>query len=64
VSFITARQHISPQVTMKGPLQWMGLTIRCGEMTVKRMGMLGVNVEKMKALTVKMEIVTLIGTGT
>jgi hypothetical protein len=35
----------------------------CG-MAVKRMGMLGVNVEKMKALTVKMDRMTLIGTGT
>jgi hypothetical protein len=32
-------------------------------MTVKRTGMLWVNVRKMKALTVKMEIVTLIGKG-
>jgi hypothetical protein len=34
----------------------------CG-MTLKEMGMLGVSVEKMKALTVKMETVTLIGKG-
>jgi len=33
-------------------------------MAVKRMGMLGVSVSKMKALTVKMEIVTGIGKGT
>jgi hypothetical protein len=32
-------------------------------MAVKRMGMLGVSVKKMKALPVKMEIVTQIGTG-
>jgi len=32
-------------------------------MAVKRMGMLGVSVRKMKALTVKMEKVTLIGKG-
>jgi hypothetical protein len=32
---------------------------RCG-MTIKRMGMLGVSVRKMSALTVKMERVTLI----
>jgi hypothetical protein len=31
----------------------------CG-MTIKRIGMLGVNVRKMKALTLKMETVTLI----
>jgi len=34
--------------------------ISCG-MAVRRMGMLGVSVRKMKALTVKMETVTLIG---
>jgi hypothetical protein len=33
------------------------------EMAVKRMGMLGVNVRKMKSLTVEMETVTLIGEG-
>jgi hypothetical protein len=38
------------------------LTICCG-MAVKRMGMLGVCVKEMKALTVKMETVTLIGKG-
>jgi hypothetical protein len=38
------------------PMQW----IRC-ETAVKRMGMLGVSVRKMKALTVKMETGTLIG---
>jgi hypothetical protein len=32
-------------------------------MTLKRTGMLGVSVRKMKALTVKMETVTLIGKG-
>jgi hypothetical protein len=32
-------------------------------MAVKRMGMLGVSVMKMKALTVKVETVTLIGKG-
>jgi hypothetical protein len=34
----------------------------CG-MALKRMGMLGVSVRKMKVLTVKIEIVTLIGKG-
>ena len=38
------------------------MMICCG-MAVKRMGMLGVGVRKVKALTVKMETVTLIGTG-
>jgi hypothetical protein len=32
-------------------------------MAVKRMGMLGVSVQKMKALTVKMVMVALIGKG-
>jgi hypothetical protein len=36
--------------------------IWCG-MSVKRMEMLGSSVRKMKALTVKMETVTLIGKG-
>jgi len=36
--------------------------ICCG-IAVKRIGMLGVSVWKMKALTVKMETVTLIGEG-
>jgi hypothetical protein len=39
----------------------MGLIILCCGMVVKRMGMLGDN--KMKALTVNMEKVTLIGEG-
>jgi len=38
------------------------MMINCG-MTVRRMGMLGVSVRMMKALTVKMETVTLTGTG-
>jgi len=33
----------------------------CSGMTVKRMGMLGVSVRKMRAMTVKMETVTVIG---
>ena len=33
----------------------------CGEMAVKKMGMLGVSVKKMKALIVTMETGTLIG---
>jgi len=43
-------------------MQWTGLMICCG-MTVKRMGMLGVSMRKMKALTVKIETVTLFGKG-
>ena len=38
------------------------MMISCG-MVVKRMGMLGVSERKMKALSVKMETVTLIGKG-
>ena len=38
------------------------MMICCG-MAVRRLGMLGVNVRKMKALTVKLETVTLIGKG-
>jgi len=38
------------------------MIIRC-ELTVKRMGMFGVRVRRMKTLTVKMEIVVLIGKG-
>jgi hypothetical protein len=44
-------------------MQWMGLMMVCCGMAVKRMGMLGVSVRKTKALTVKMETVTLIGKG-
>jgi len=39
----------------------MGLMMMCCGIAVKRMGMLGVSVRKTKALTVKMELVTLIG---
>jgi len=35
----------------------------CSGIIVKRMGMLGVSVRKLKALTVKVETVTLIGKG-
>ena len=38
------------------------MIICCGK-AVKRLGMLGVSVRQIKALTVKMEIVTLIGKG-
>jgi hypothetical protein len=41
----------------------MGLMMICCGMTVKRMEMLGVSVRKMKALTVKIETVTLMGKG-
>jgi len=39
----------------------MGLMIICCVMVLKEMRMLGVSVRKMKALTVKMETMTLIG---
>jgi hypothetical protein len=42
-------------------MDWMGMIMICCGMTVKRMGMLGVSVRKMKALTVKLETLTLIG---
>jgi hypothetical protein len=54
VWIITAWQFISPGVTVQGPVQWMGLMMCCG-MAVKRMGMLGESVRKMKALTVMMQ---------
>ena len=42
----------------------MRLMMICCEMSVKRLlGMLGESVRKMKAVAVKMEIVTLIGKG-
>jgi len=44
-------------------MQWMGLTIICCGIILKRMGILGVSERKMKALTKKMEAVTLIGKG-
>jgi len=42
-------------------MQWMGLIMVCCRMALKRMGMVVVSVRKMKALTVKIETVTLIG---
>jgi hypothetical protein len=44
------------------PTKWIRLMLYC-EVAVKRMGMLGVGVRKMKALTVKMETVILISKG-
>jgi len=37
--------------------------IICRRMVVKRMGMLGLSMREMKALTMKIETVTLIGKG-
>jgi len=45
------------------PVQWMRLMVVCFGMAVERMGFLGFSVRMMKALTVKMETVTLIGKG-
>ena len=58
-------QHISPEVTVKGYKKCciysaVGLMMICCGKAVKRMGLLGVSVRKMKALTLKMETVTLI----
>jgi hypothetical protein len=60
---------MSPEAIVKGlkkccisNANGMGLMVYCG-MAVKRMGMLGVSVSRMKAMTVKMETVTLIGKG-
>jgi hypothetical protein len=44
-------------------VQWMGLMVICCGMAVKGMGMLGMSVREMRALTVKMETVTLSGKG-
>jgi len=44
---IMARQHFSPEVTVKGlrsavyPMQWMGLMVICCGMALQRIGMLG-----------------------
>ena len=66
---IRAWQCISPEVTVKGFWKCCissavgePVMICCG-MALKRVGMLGVSVEKMKALTVKAETVTLTGKG-
>jgi len=44
-------------------MQWMRLMVICCGRAVKRMGILGVSVRKMKAPTLKMEMATLMGTG-
>jgi hypothetical protein len=43
------------------PVQWMTLIMICHGMAMKRMEVLAVSVRKMKAPTVKVEAVTLIG---
>ena len=66
---ITAWHCISPAVILKGFKKCCISNAadgtdddKCG-MVMKRMGMFGVSVRKMKALTMKMETVTLIGKG-
>jgi hypothetical protein len=44
-------------------MQWITLIMICCGMAMKRMGMLGVSLRKTKALTVKMQTMTLIGKG-
>jgi len=65
---IIARLCISPEVNEQGFTKCfistsMRLLVICCGMALKRMGMLGFRVRKMKARIVKMEIVTLIGKG-
>jgi hypothetical protein len=67
---ITAFQHISPEAIRKGflrsvvyPMQWLRLMMICCGMAVKRFEMLGVNVRKIKALSVMIKTVILIGKG-
>jgi hypothetical protein len=66
---ITAWQRISLEVTVKGFKKCCisntmeGLMMICCGMALQRMGMLGVSVRKVKALTVKIGIVTLIRKG-
>ena len=50
------------QVSRRAEYAMQSMMICCG-MTVKRMGMLGVSVSKMKALAVNMKTVTPIGKG-
>jgi len=65
----TAWQHISPEVAVEGFKKCCvatgldGNDNECCGMAVKRMGMLGVSVRKMKALSAKLETVILVGKG-
>ena len=66
---ITAWQQISPEVTVKSVMKCCisnamdGTNDYCCGMAVRKIGMLGVSSLKMKALTLKMERVTLNGKG-
>jgi hypothetical protein len=44
-------------------MQWMRLMIISCGMALKRIGMCRVSVRKMKALTIRMKTLTLVGTG-
>jgi hypothetical protein len=55
-----AWQPISPEVNVRGPMQWMGQTMLSND--IEEYGNIS-SVRKMKALTVKMETVTLIDRG-
>ena len=57
---ITALQHVSPEVTVKG----FKKCCVSNAMDEPDDGMLGVSVRKINTLTVKMETVTLIGKDT
>jgi hypothetical protein len=61
---ITAWKCVAPEVIVKGLKMFcISSALECYETAMKRMIMLGESVRKMKALTVKMETVTLIGRG-
>ena len=62
---ISAWQRISPKVIVKFCVSNAvdEVDVICCGMAVKRIGILGVSVRKMKAPSVKMETVTLIGKG-
>ena len=59
---VTSWQCLTPEVIVKGFKNCCILSaLECYGMEVKRLRMLGESVRKMKALTVKMETVTVIG---
>jgi hypothetical protein len=62
VWLITAWQCLGPEVTGKGfKMCCMSSALECYGMAVKRMRMLGESVRKIKALTMEMATVTMIG---
>jgi hypothetical protein len=63
VWIVTAWQCVTPEVIVKSFKKCcMSSALECYGMAVKRMRILGESVRKMKALTLKMETVTMIGT--